>query len=67
MLTISYIKSLVFIHKIKINSGIHCSGGSDAPVEEPNPFLGMYDAIYRPTGKRIENPDPADILRWIKL
>ena len=27
--------------------GIHVSGGSDAPVEDCSPFLGIHDAIYR--------------------
>ena len=27
--------------------GIHTSGGSDAPVEDCSPFLGIHDAIYR--------------------
>jgi len=29
------------------DTGIVLAGGSDAPVEEPNPCLGIYDAIYR--------------------
>ena len=27
--------------------GIVVAGGSDAPIETPNPFTGMHDAIYR--------------------
>ena len=32
--------------------GIVCGGSSDAPVESPEPFIGMYDAIFRPVGGR---------------
>ena len=27
--------------------GIVCAGGSDAPVEKPEPLIGIYDAIFR--------------------
>lgn len=27
--------------------GIPCAGGSDAPVEDCNPLMGLYDAMYR--------------------
>lgn len=30
-----------------LDAGIICSGGSDAPIEEVNPLLGMYDAVTR--------------------
>jgi hypothetical protein len=33
-------------------SNVHTAGGSDAPIESPNPFLGMYDAIMRNDSKR---------------
>ncbi len=33
--------------KTMIDTGIHVSGGSDAPVESNNPLLGMYSAIFR--------------------
>ncbi len=29
------------------NNGIICSGGSDAPVDIPNPFYGIYSAVSR--------------------
>lgn len=38
--------------KTIMDAGILCAGSSDAPVEEPKPLLGMYDAIFRPVGKR---------------
>jgi hypothetical protein len=33
--------------KTLIESGVMTSGGSDAPIESPNPLLGMYESIYR--------------------
>ncbi len=30
-----------------INEGFICGGGSDAPIEDPNPILGIYSAIFR--------------------
>ncbi|WP_243524830.1 amidohydrolase [Bacillus pseudomycoides] len=30
-----------------LRAGLHCSGGSDAPIEQVNPFLGMYSAVTR--------------------
>ncbi len=33
--------------KTLIESGVRTSGGSDAPIESPNPLLGMYESIYR--------------------
>lgn len=30
-----------------LSSGIHCLGGSDAPIEDCNPLMGLYDAIHR--------------------
>jgi len=35
-------------------TGIVCAGGSDAPVESPQPLLGIYDSIFRPAGNRLE-------------
>lgn len=35
-------------HSLQKHHIVMC-GGSDAPVEIPNPLLGMYDAIYRET------------------
>jgi hypothetical protein len=33
--------------KTLMQRGIVTAGGSDAPIESPNPFTGMHDAIYR--------------------
>lgn len=30
-----------------LKEGLHCAGGSDAPIEEVNPFLGIYSAVTR--------------------
>ena len=38
----------------RTRTGIVCAGGSDAPVELPQPLLGIYDAIYRPAASRLE-------------
>jgi len=40
--------------KTMISKGIPVAGGSDAPIELPDPFLGLYAAIYRydSTGKQ---------------
>lgn len=34
--------------KTLLMAGIKCAGGSDAPVEFPDPFLGIYAAMFRP-------------------
>ncbi|WP_026593679.1 amidohydrolase [Bacillus sp. UNC437CL72CviS29] len=33
--------------KTLLRAGLHCGGGSDAPIEQVNPFLGMYSAVTR--------------------
>ncbi|MCJ8009604.1 amidohydrolase [Lederbergia wuyishanensis] len=33
--------------KTLIDSGLHCSGGSDAPIESVNPLLGIHAAVTR--------------------
>ena len=30
-----------------LQAGIPCAGGSDAPIEPLNPFLGLYAAVHR--------------------
>lgn len=40
--------------KSLLDSGVVCAGGSDSPIESPNPLLGIYTAMYRridPTSK----------------
>lgn len=43
----SKVPSYVFPWKTLKNTKINIAGGSDAPVEKPNPLLGIYDAIER--------------------
>jgi len=38
---------LIFPWKTYLNHGLTLSGSSDAPVEIPNPLLGIKDAIFR--------------------
>jgi predicted amidohydrolase YtcJ len=33
--------------KRMMEAGVVCAGGSDAPIETPNPFQGIYDAMFR--------------------
>ncbi|MBM7692901.1 putative amidohydrolase YtcJ [Peribacillus deserti] len=33
--------------KTLLEEGLKCAGGSDAPIEELNPLLGIYAAVYR--------------------
>lgn len=41
--------------KSLIDGGVVVAGGSDAPVELPNPFEGMHAAIYRTIGDRSDS------------
>jgi len=45
--------------KTLLREGVHCAGGSDAPIELPNPLVGLHCAIYRPSGATSASP-PAD-------
>lgn len=36
-----------------LQAGIHCAGGSDAPIEDASPFLGIYDAVHRSNRHRL--------------
>jgi predicted amidohydrolase YtcJ len=36
-----------FAWKTLIDSGLHCAGGSDAPIESPDPLLGIHAAVAR--------------------
>ncbi|MBS4199989.1 amidohydrolase [Bacillus sp. FJAT-49732] len=40
--------------KTLLESGLHCSGGSDAPIESANPLLGIHAAVTR------EKPNDSD-------
>ena len=33
--------------KTLLSAGLHCAGGSDAPIEQVNPLLGIYSAVTR--------------------
>eukprot|EP01038_Epipyxis_sp_PR26KG_P013210 gene13210-17703_t len=46
-----------YVWKSLIKTGVMVAGGSDAPIESPNPFTGMFDAIYRSNRNRIDNND----------
>jgi predicted amidohydrolase YtcJ len=39
--------SLAYAWKTMLNNGIHCAGGSDAPIEEVNPLNGIQAAVLR--------------------
>lgn len=38
--------------KMLLERGIHVAGGSDAPIEHPSPFKGIFDAMFRSNIKR---------------
>ena len=50
--------------KTLVNSNILCAGGSDAPVEKPDPILGIHSAVNRQdiTGKPEEGWYPNESL-----
>jgi hypothetical protein len=39
----------VYSWKRLLDAGIHCAGGSDAPVESANPLKTIYAAMFRPS------------------
>ncbi|MFJ7727231.1 amidohydrolase [Neobacillus sp. NPDC097160] len=43
--------------KTLINEGLHCAGGSDAPIELPNPLFGIHAAVTR-----MDRNDPKGIV-----
>ncbi|HEX7064796.1 MAG TPA: amidohydrolase [Bacillales bacterium] len=36
-----------FAWKTLLDEGLHCAGGSDAPIESPDPLLGIHAAVTR--------------------
>lgn len=42
---------------VKNGSAVYVAGGSDAPIESPNPFTGIYDAMFRTNKKRIKSAE----------
>ena len=37
----------LYAWKTMLTNGLHCAGGSDAPIEQVSPLLGMYTAVTR--------------------
>jgi predicted amidohydrolase YtcJ len=55
----SYVWKTLLLHPSGLPSGresggLRVAGGSDAPIETPNPFTGMYDAIFRSNKRRLK-------------
>ncbi len=40
--------------------GVMVAGGSDAPIESPSPFIGMFDAVHRSNQMRLGAADQSD-------
>lgn len=38
------------------------AGGSDSPIEHPNPFTGIYDAMFRTNKHRLKAADEEEIV-----
>lgn len=38
----------IYPWKTLLDNGVVCAGGSDSPVDFPDPLLGIYDAIFQP-------------------
>ena len=47
--------SLAYAWKTMLENGIHCAGGSDAPIEEVSPLLGIQAAVLRKSAYDGEN------------
>ena len=45
----------MYAWKTLLTEGFHCSGGSDAPIEEVNPLLGIHAAVNRTIPNSKEN------------
>lgn len=41
------VQATSYVWKTLLKKGIQCAGGSDAPVEDCDPLIGLYDAITR--------------------
>jgi len=41
----------------KNGTAVYVAGGSDAPIESPNPFTGIYDAMFRTNKNRIKSTE----------
>ncbi len=48
---------LAYAWRTQLDAGAHLAFGSDAPVESPNPFLGIHAAVTRRRADGSPNPD----------
>ena len=56
MLSDGYLKTTeLYPWKTLLDAGVLIGGGSDSPVESAEPLIGMYDAIFRPSGREEVN------------
>lgn len=49
--------ALAYAWRTQLDAGTHLAFGSDAPVESPNPFLGIHAAVTRRRAGGSPNPD----------
>lgn len=49
--------ALAYAWRTQLKAGAHLAFGSDAPVESPNPFLGIHAAVTRRRAGGSPNPD----------
>ncbi|MGA7193923.1 MAG: amidohydrolase [Anaerolineales bacterium] len=49
--------TLAYAWRTQLDAGAHLAFGSDAPVESPNPFLGIHAAVTRRRADGSPNPD----------
>ena len=49
--------ALAYAWRTQLDAGTHLAFGSDAPVESPNPFLGIHAAVTRRRADGSPNPD----------
>ena len=49
--------ALAYAWRTQLKAGAHLAFGSDAPVESPNPFLGIHAAVTRRRADGSPNPD----------
>eukprot|EP01135_Chromosphaera_perkinsii_P009591 Nk52_evm41s1810 gene=Nk52_evmTU41s1810 len=53
-----------FAWKTLLTEGVHVAGGSDSPVEEADPLLGMFDSIFRiPCDSKVKHKIPGTKLK----
>ncbi|CDQ39306.1 MULTISPECIES: amidohydrolase [Virgibacillus] len=61
---------LSYAWKTMLANGIHCAGGSDAPIEEVNPLYGIEAAVLRKSsydGKRYLTKEALSIFEAVQL